>query len=61
MIVAQNSIDNLVLIQDHPYHKVITNFQNSFSKKMSPGEKKIIDFPIPEGYIYIPKKSIKGD
>lgn len=50
-----NSFDNLILIQNEPYHKVITNFQNSFAKQLAPGEKQIVDWPIPEGKLY-PKK-----
>lgn len=47
-----NSFDNLILIQNEPYHKVITNFQNSFAKQLAPGEKQIVDWPIPEGKLY---------
>jgi len=50
-----NSLDNLVLIQKHQYHKVISNYQRTFARNMKPGEKITIDFPIPDGYIY-PKK-----
>ena len=50
-----NNFDNLVLIKNEPYHKVITNYQNSFSKKLSVGEIKSIDWPIIDGDIY-PKK-----
>lgn len=50
-----NSFDNLILIQNEPYHKVITNFQNSFAKQLAPGEKQIVEWPIPEGKLY-PKK-----
>jgi len=44
-----NDLENLVLIKNHAYHKVITNEQNSLTKGMKPGESKIVDFPIPEG------------
>lgn len=50
-----NSFDNLVLIQKEPHHKVLTNFQNTFSREMAPGEVKKVDFPIPDGDLY-PKK-----
>ncbi|MBM7602815.1 hypothetical protein JOC75_000785 [Metabacillus crassostreae] len=50
-------MENLVLIKNHPYHKVITNEQNSLTKGMKPGDSKIVDFPIPEGDIYPPKKN----
>ncbi len=51
-----NDVKNLVLIKNHPYHKVITNEQNSLTRGMKPGESKIVDFPILEGDIYPPKK-----
>lgn len=50
-----NSFDNLVLIKNEPYHKVITNYQNSFAKQLTVGEIKSVNWPIPEGNIY-PKK-----
>lgn len=50
-----NDPSNLVLIKNDPYHKVITNFQNAFAKTLSPGETKVVEFPIPEGNIYPPK------
>ena len=50
-----NSFDNLVLIKNEPYHKVITNYQNSFAKQLTVGEIKNVNWPIPEGNIY-PKK-----
>ncbi|MBL5804595.1 HNH endonuclease [Heyndrickxia sporothermodurans] len=51
-----NDVENLVLIKNHPYHKVITNEQNSLTKGMKPGDRKKVDFPIPKGDIYPPKK-----
>ncbi|MFJ5768825.1 T7SS effector LXG polymorphic toxin [Psychrobacillus sp. NPDC093180] len=51
-----NSFSNLILIQNEPYHKVITNFQNSFAKQLAPGEKQIVDWPIPEGKLYPEKR-----
>ena len=51
-----NDVENLVLIKNDPYHKVITNEQNSLTKGMKPGDSKIVDFPIPEGDIYPPNK-----
>ncbi|HDR7619424.1 MULTISPECIES: HNH endonuclease signature motif containing protein [Bacillus] len=51
-----NNVENLVLIKNHPYHKVITNEQNSLTKGMKPGDSKIVDFPIPKGEIYPPNK-----
>ncbi|WP_256217172.1 hypothetical protein [Bacillus sp. 491mf] len=51
-----NDAENLVLAKNHPYHKVITNEQNSLTKGMKPGGIKIADFPIPQGDIYPPSK-----
>ncbi|WP_240431922.1 HNH endonuclease signature motif containing protein [Paenibacillus aceti] len=51
-----NNVENLVLIKNDPYHKVITNEQNSLTKDMKPGDSKTVEFPIPEGDIYPPKK-----
>ena len=47
-----NSFDNLVLIQNEPYHKVITNYQNSIAKQMEIGEVQVVQWPIPDGNIY---------
>jgi hypothetical protein len=49
-----NAFDNLVLMQNEPYHKVITNAQNALIEGMKEGEKKVIDFPVPEGFVYPP-------
>ncbi|MFB5763712.1 HNH endonuclease [Paenibacillus medicaginis] len=51
-----NNLENLVLIKNDPYHKVITNEQNSLTKGMKPGDSKTVEFPIPDGDIYPPKK-----
>ncbi len=37
-----NSFDNLVLIKNEPYHKVITNYQNSMIRQMKVGDTKTI-------------------
>lgn len=50
-----NDFENLVLIKNEPYHKVITNYQNSFAKTMNIGETKEIEWPIPDGKIYPPR------
>ncbi|WP_322392432.1 HNH endonuclease signature motif containing protein, partial [Clostridium perfringens] len=47
-----NALDNLILIKNDPYHKTITNFQNTFAKQLDTGDTKIIEWPIPEGNIY---------
>ena len=48
---GDNSFENLVLIKNEPYHKVITNYQNSVTKGLNEGESKIIEFPIPKGNV----------
>jgi len=47
-----NSFLNLVLIKNEPYHKIITNYQNSISRKMKAGEVAEIEWPIPVGATY---------
>jgi hypothetical protein len=48
-----NSLDNLVLIKNDPYHKVITNTQNSVTSGLDAGQTiKIDNWPIPDGKIY---------
>ncbi|MCY7959467.1 T7SS effector LXG polymorphic toxin [Bacillus spizizenii] len=47
-----NDMDNLILIKNDPYHKAITNEQNSLTKGLTPGETKKINWPIPNGEIY---------
>jgi hypothetical protein len=45
-------MDNLILVRNDPYHKVITNYQNSFAKQLKPGQTKSVDWPVPNGEIY---------
>lgn len=47
-----NSFDNLVLIQNEPYHKVITNYQNSIARQMEIGEAQVVQWPMSDGNIY---------
>lgn len=47
-----NSFDNLVLIQNEPYHKVITNYQNTLTRQMEVGDVKTVQWPVPNGDIY---------
>lgn len=49
-----NTFDNLVLIQNEPYHKVITNYQNSIARQMKVGEVQKVQWPVPNGNIYPP-------
>ena len=47
-----NSFENLILIKNEPYHKVITNYQNSISRYMKIGETQIVQWPMPRGNVY---------
>jgi len=40
MFVSNRGTKNQVLIKNDPYHKVITNEQNSLTKGMKPGKVK---------------------
>lgn len=53
---GDNSSDNLVLIKNHPYHKMITNYQNANCLNLKEGETVELDFPcdIP-GSVYPPE------
>jgi len=51
-----NAENNLVLIKNHPYHKVITTHQNTIVAKQIEGKDEcIVKFPIPPGNIYPPE------
>ncbi len=45
-------ISNMVLIQNEPYHKVLTNYQNSVMKDMNEGDIIVVAWPQPNGNIY---------
>ncbi|MEI5993946.1 T7SS effector LXG polymorphic toxin [Candidatus Enterococcus mansonii] len=47
-----NDFANLVLIENEPWHKVITNHQNSVARGMKPGEIKQVEWPMIDGNIY---------
>ena len=47
-----NDFKNLMLIQDEPYHKSITVYQNSFAKNLNELEVIEIEFPIFNGFMY---------
>ncbi|HLM58672.1 MAG TPA: hypothetical protein VK422_21390 [Pyrinomonadaceae bacterium] len=50
-----NDYSNLVLIKNEPYHKVITNAQNSATRGMTEGQTRLIEqWPIPPGFVYPP-------
>ena len=47
-----NDFSNLVLIKNEPYHKVVTNYQNSIARTMKIGESKEDLWPIIGKNIY---------
>jgi hypothetical protein len=47
-----NANSNLILMKNEPFHKVITNTQSALIREMRPGETRVFDFPIPDGFIY---------
>lgn len=47
-----NNFNNLILIKNDPYHKVITNYQNIITKGLDIGESIRVDWPIPNGNFY---------
>ncbi|MFP3411344.1 T7SS effector LXG polymorphic toxin [Bacillus sp. SIMBA_074] len=47
-----NAFENLTLIQNHPYHKAITNTQRTLTKGLQPGDSVDISWPIPKYNIY---------
>jgi uncharacterized Zn-binding protein involved in type VI secretion len=49
-----NAPDNLTLIKNEPYHKVITNAQRSATKGMVSGDSKIVEWPMIDTKIYPP-------
>jgi hypothetical protein len=49
-----NDPSNLILMKNEPFHKTITNYQNDLIRGMQPGEVRVFDYPIPEGFIYPP-------
>ena len=53
---GDNSFDNLILIRNEPYHKVLTNFQSALSSEVKLTTGMQVPFPIPNGSVYIPGK-----
>ncbi|MFB5574379.1 T7SS effector LXG polymorphic toxin [Bacillus cereus] len=47
-----NAFENLTLIQNHPYHKAITNTQRTLTKGLQPGDSVDISWPVPKYNIY---------
>ncbi len=51
-----NAPDNLVLMRNEPYHKVITNAQDTMTGNLSPGETaQLPNWPVPDGSVYPPQ------
>jgi LysM repeat protein len=49
-----NDFTNLILIKTEPYHKVLTNAQGALSNGMQAGDRRMMDFPVPDGFVYPP-------
>jgi hypothetical protein len=47
-----NDFENLILIKNDPYHKVLTNSQRDLTKGLKVGDSININWPLPEGFIY---------
>ncbi|GLU40018.1 hypothetical protein Pssp01_41110 [Pseudomonas sp. NBRC 100443] len=52
-----NSFDNLTLIKNEPYHKIITNVQRTLTKGMGAGDSEMVEWPMIETRIYPPPGS----
>jgi hypothetical protein len=53
-----NDFSNLILIKNDPYHLALTSALTWFTniKKTAPGTTITVDFPIPNGHIFVPPK-----
>jgi hypothetical protein len=49
---GDNSFNNLLLIKNEPYHKVITNVQNAATPGMAAGNTRIVQWPMCDGFVY---------
>ncbi|PEA83763.1 T7SS effector LXG polymorphic toxin [Bacillus pseudomycoides] len=47
-----NAFENLTLIENHPYHKAITNTQRTLTRHLQDGDSADISWPIPKYNIY---------
>ncbi|SHM58791.1 T7SS effector LXG polymorphic toxin [Gracilibacillus kekensis] len=47
-----NDFENLILIKNDPYHKVLTNSQKNLTKGLKVGESIEVNWPLPDGFIY---------
>lgn len=55
-----NKPGNLVLIENEPWHKAVTNEQNALTKGMEAGESRTVDWPMVPGTVYPPKPPAVG-
>ena len=55
-----NDFTNLVLIKNDPFHKAVTNEQNSLTRGMAPNESKKIKWPMFEVDVYPPNQIKEG-
>jgi hypothetical protein len=55
-----NGIKNLVLIKNHPYHKLITKYQKVVTSDLQEGDSININWPIPQSYLY-PFEKIRNE
>ena len=50
-----NAPDNLILMRNEPFHKVITNEQVIWTRQLSAGKTiQIPSWPVPDGFVYPP-------
>ena len=49
-----NDFSNLVLIENEPWHKAITNAQLRLTRGLRPGQSRPVDFPVVPGVVYPP-------
>lgn len=50
---GSNGPENLILIENDPYHLALTNAQTWLIEKLSPGQTVQFDFPVPPGKVYV--------
>jgi hypothetical protein len=53
-----NDFDNLVLIKNEPSHKVLTNAQRRLTSGMQDGDRRSLNFPVPDGFVYPPSPGL---
>ncbi len=53
-----NAADDLLLIENEPAHKVITTAQQRLTGDLRPGQTRVVDFPVPDGFVYPPRPGV---